>query len=144
MARGMANGEGITSQASTNEYRQAHDRVFGERKAGSRGRWVWDEDAGKLVRAEDYRPQSMAVNASILADRIHEGTTFDEGSRVVDIGSRRKRREFMARTGMVESSDVSKSWLEGKQREKDRKIDRSTDAAFESAARRLYNQGKLR
>ncbi len=143
MARGTVTGEGIVSQASTDELREAHERIWGD-KPVQRGRWVWDPEAQKLVRAEDYCPPSMARDAPIIADRIHEGTHFDDGERVVDIGSRRKRREFMRRTGVEDAADASPQWFEGKRKEKDRQVDRSTDAAFESAARKLYSQGKIR
>lgn len=144
MARGMVNGEVIQSQASTDEYRESHDRTFPTYERGQRGRWIWDASVGKLVRAEDYVPPTRALDAPIITDRIHEGTTFDEGNRVVDIGSRSKRREFMKRTGLEDSGDVSKSWLENQKRERERHLDRVTDRAFDEAARKLHNERKLR
>lgn len=144
MARGSVVGESIQSQAATEEYRESHERVFGDRPKNVRGRWIWDEQAGKLVRAEDYVPPAMAVNAPIISDRIHEGTTFDEGGRVVDIGSRTKRREFMRRTGLEDAGDASRAWLEGQRRDRERSLDRATDRAFDEAARKLHNERKLR
>lgn len=144
MARGTVGGETPVSQAATDDYRAEHDRIFGERTPGQRGRWIWDAQAGKLVRAEDYRPPDLAVNAPIIADRIHEGATFDDGTRTVDIGSRAKRREFMRSTGLVETSDVSRGWLEKQRQHRERDADRRTDAAFDAAARRLHNAGRLK
>jgi len=142
MARGTAVGEPVVSQARTPEFDAGYDRAFGPDRKPERGRWVMVD--GKLVSAEDYRPPARAVDAPIIADRIHEGTTLDVGDRIVDIGSRRKRRQFMRETGLVESSDCSKAWLAKQAAEKDKRADRATDNAFEQAARKLYNQGKLR
>jgi hypothetical protein len=144
MARGMAAGEQIVSQAATDEFRAGHERAFGERKPGQRGRWVWDEQAGRLVRAEDYRPPARALDAPIIADRIHEGTTLDDGERVRDLGSRRKRRAFMRETGLVETADCSRSWLEGQAKARERAAERRIDRSAEEAARKLYAQRKWR
>lgn len=144
MARGMAVGEQIVSQAATEEFRAGHERTFGERQPGQRGRWVWDAAAGNLVRAEDYRPPARALDAPIIADRIHEGTTFDDGTRVRDLGSRAKRRAFLREAGLVESSDCSRSWLESQAKRRERAVDQRIDASAEQAARKLYYQRKLR
>ena len=144
MARGMVAGEGIVSQAATDEFREGHERVFGERQSGQRGRWIYDAELGRLVRAEDYRPPAQALNAPIIADRIHEGTTIHDGERVVDIGSRQKRRDFMRRTGLEDAGDASRSYLAGQRREQERAVERSTERAFDQAARKLHNEGKLR
>lgn len=144
MARGSVVGEPIQSQAASEEYRAEHERVFGERKPGQRGRWIYDEAAGRLVRAEDYVPPAHAVNAPIIADRVHEGTTFHDGERVVDIGSRQKRRAFMRERGLEDAGDASRSWLDGRKKDVERRADRSADRAFDEAARKLHNQGKLR
>lgn len=142
MARGMANGEPTVSQASTNEYRSGHDRTFGERKPGQRGRWAWDEEAGRLVRAEDYRAPVRALDAPIIADRIHEGTTFHDGERVRDLGSRTKRRAFLRETGLAEASDYSGEYREKAAQTRERTADRRIDASAEAAVRKLYDQRK--
>lgn len=143
MARGMVVGESIVSQASTEEFREGYARTFGDKKP-QRGRWVWDAQAGKLVSAEGYVPPALAVDAPIIADRIHEGTTFDDGERVRDLGSRRKRREFMRETGVADAADVSPAWLDSQKRDRERQADRRAEAAFEKAREKLYLQGKLR
>lgn len=144
MARGMVNNEAIQSQAATDEFRENHSRIFGDRPKNVRGRWIWDEGLGKLVRAEDYRPPDQARDAPIIADRIHEGTYFDDGSRVRDLGSRRKRREFMRETGVTERSDFGPNWSERQTAKREREVDHRTHTAVEQAKRKLYAQGKFR
>jgi hypothetical protein len=146
MARGMAAGEGITSQAQSAAFDEGADRLgLGKsERARERGRFIWDEQAQKLVRAEDYRAPERAIDAPIIADRIHEGTHFDDGQRVRNIGSRRKRREFLRETGLSERSDYGPGWRERTRGEHERQLDRKTDGAFEQAAKKLYHQGKLR
>ena len=144
MARGTVIGEQVVSQASTEEYRAGHDRTFGERRPGQRGRWIWDAEVGRLVRAEDYRAPPVKCGTGIIADRIHEGTTFDDGERVRDLGSRRKRREFLRETGLVETSDCSKLWLESQARARESAAERRIDQSADAAARKLYHQGKMR
>lgn len=143
MARGMVVGEPITSQAGTEQFREGYDRTFGDKKP-QRGRWVWDAEAGRLVSAVEYAPPSRALDAPIISDRIHEGTTFDDGERVCDIGSRRKRREFMRARGLEDATDASPQYRENVRKQMERDDDRRRDAAFDAAARKFYAQGKLR
>jgi hypothetical protein len=54
-------------------------------------------------RLHEYAPPEetqtqMAIHAPILVDRYMEGTRTVEG---IDIGSRRKRREYMKQTGVA-------------------------------------------
>jgi hypothetical protein len=140
MARGMVNGERIVSQASTDEFRENHERIFGERKP-CRGRWVWDPEEQRLVSAEDYRPQPRAVDGTIMVDRFMEGAVAPDGT---DIGSRRKRQAYMRETGVVDASDCSSRWYEGQKRERERQTERSTESAFDRAARKLYAERKLK
>jgi hypothetical protein len=143
MARGMANNEPIVSQAATEDYRRNYP--FGDRKA-QRGSWVMDPKTGKLVPSSEYRRTDgeAAIHAPIIADRLHEGTFFDDGDRKRDLGSRRKRREFLRETGLAEKSDASPSWLESRAKAREREADRRVDASAEQAARKLYHLGKMR
>ena len=142
--RGTPGGETPVSKAATDDYRDAHDRVFGERKPGQRGRWVWDASVGRLVRAEDYLPPDLARDAPIIADRIHEGTFVDTGDGMRDVGSRAKRRQYMRDTGLSEASDYGPNWNGRKEAERERVLDRRTHEACEEAKRTLYRQGKWR
>jgi len=106
MARGMAAGEPIISQANTPEFEEGHARTFGESKV-QRGRWVWDEAQGKLVSAEEYQPPERAVDAPILAGRFYENVCAVDGT---DIGSRRKRNDYMKAHGYADTSDYKGVW----------------------------------
>jgi hypothetical protein len=141
MARGMANGEAIQSQAATEEYRENHDRIFGDRKP-CRGKWVMTPEG--LVPVEDYvPPDAEAKFAPIIADRIREGQTFHDGDRVVDIGSRRKLRDYLKSSGLAEASDYGPGWGERQKAKIERERDQHQHKAFDQAARMLHNKGKL-
>lgn len=144
MARGMAAGEQIVSQAATNEFRAGHDRTFGMDRKPQRGRWVWDPERKCLVDAASYRAPEKAKDAPIIADRLHEGTTFEIDGKRHDIGSRRKRRDFMRAVGVEDATDCSPRWLVEQAQEKERKADRVQESAFKRAAEKLYLEGKLR
>src|SRR4030042_483559 len=103
MARGTANNEPVVSQANTPAYRENYPlsgRV-------QRGRWVWDAEQGHLVSAEQYRPAPRAIDAPIITDRLHEGTTFDDGHSARGIGTRRTRRAFMREAGVQDATTGS-------------------------------------
>lgn len=144
MARGTVVGESVVSQASTDEYRENHEKALGERPQGVRGRWVWDETRKELVRAEDYRPPPAKCGTGIMADRVHEGTFYDDGDRKIPIDSRAKRRAFMRERGVAESSDYSPQYREQAARRQERSVERRIDSCAEEAARKLYHQGKMR
>jgi hypothetical protein len=112
----MANGEGIQSQAATDEYREAHQRIFGDRPV-QRGLWIYDEAQQKLVRAEDYVPPEHATNAPIMVDRFYEGTKAPDGA---DIGSRRKHRQYMKDRGLAPMDDFSQGHFDRMAAEKKR------------------------
>jgi hypothetical protein len=101
MARGMVVGEAIVSQAQTKEFDEGYERVFGARKP-QRGRWVWDAAQGKLVSAEEYVPSEAKHGTGIMVDRFMEGDRAPDGT---DIGSRQKRKAWMAATDSVDFSD---------------------------------------
>jgi hypothetical protein len=104
MARGSVVGEPIQSQAASEEYRSEHERVFGERKPGQRGRWIYDEAAVRLVRAEDYASPAEARSAPIMVDRFMEGQRTADG---VDISSRAKRKAYMEAHGVADYQDYA-------------------------------------
>jgi hypothetical protein len=77
----------------------------GHPKATERGFVAW-EDYG-------YVEGDVALNAPVLVDRFYENTAATDGT---DIGSRRKHREYMKRTGLAPSSDFSPGWYERQRR----------------------------
>lgn len=141
--RGTPGGETPVSKARTREWDEGYDRALPGAKP-QRGRWVWDAVAGRLVSADEYRAPPVKCGTGILADRIHEGTTFHDGDKIRDLGSRAKRRQFMRETGMAEASDYSRNYREAKAKERERAIERRIDASAEAAARKLYHEGKWR
>lgn len=101
MARGMVNGEPVVSQANSDEFREGYERTFGDRKP-QRGRWVYDAALGKCVPADEYQPPEAKHGAGIMVDRFMEGDRAPDGT---DIGSRRKRKDWMRATDTVEFDD---------------------------------------
>jgi hypothetical protein len=101
MARGMVNGESIVSQASTEQYRDGYERTFGDKKP-QRGRFVYDAAQGKCVPADEYQAPEAKHGTGIMVDRFMEGDRAPDGS---DIGSRRKRKDWMRATDSVEYDD---------------------------------------
>ena len=101
MARGMVVGEAVVSQANNDAYREGYAKALGDGKP-QHGRWVWDPDAKCLVDAASYVPPARAVDAPIISGRIHEGVVAPDGT---DIGSRAKRKAWMAATGTVDYDD---------------------------------------
>lgn len=135
MARGMVNGEAIVSQAGTDEFREGYSRIYGDRKP-QRGRWVWDEAAGKLVSAEDYVTPERAVSAPIMVDRFYEGVRATDGT---DIGSRRKHRAYMKDRGLAPADDFSPSWYAKQHKDREQAVRKERR---EVIARKLYEIDK--
>ena len=116
MARGMVVGEAIVSQANTQEYNDGYERTFGDRKP-VRGRWIYDARLGKCVPADEYQPESRALDAPIITDRWYEGQAALDGT---DIGSRAKREAYMKAKGLVDANDFSQSYFDRQRAEKAR------------------------
>ncbi len=141
MARGMANGESINSQANTDAFREGFERVFGERKAKP-GRYVFDEVQQKFVPAEEYQPPVEAKDAPIMAGRFYENLRTTDGT---PINSRRQHQAFMKEKGLAVISDY-KNHLEQKahEREKMLKGDFDHKARREAVGRAWYEAEKKR
>jgi hypothetical protein len=139
MARGMVVNEAIVSQASTNEFREGHERTFGPSKV-ERGRFIWDETQQKLVRAEDYVAPSRALDAPVMAGRFYEGASFNDGEKVHDLGSRSKHRAFMREKGWATADDFEESWTKAEQARDARRTEQKLPdkSRREAVARALY------
>lgn len=135
MARGMANGEPIVSQAQTEAFDEGYDRVFGKNRKPHRGRWVWDEGQQKLVSADEYVAPVRALDAPVMVDRFYENTAATDGT---DIGSRRKHREYMNARGLAPGGDYSPQWYESRRKEMKRDADRQRHATLERALYKLH------
>ena len=118
MARGMANGEPIVSQAQTEEYDEGYERTFGKGRKAQRGRWVYDKAQHKLVPADEYQSpeEEYAINSGIMVDRFYEGQKAPDGT---DIGSRKKHRAYMKAKGLTTMDDFGPEYHARKKRERD-------------------------
>lgn len=135
MARGMVNGEPIVSQANSEDFEKGYARTFPDAKV-VRGRWIWDAEAGKLVPADEYRAPESEGRVEIMAGRFYENTCTTDG---VDIGSRAKRKRYMAEHGLADSSDYKNHWQEApKRRAEEHKRDVSTDV--DNVVRELHQR----
>lgn len=117
----MSTGKDPKTMPGTAEFRDGYDRAFGQRKP-QRGRWIYDTQ-GNAISADEYVTPEEARNAPICVDRFMEGASTIDG---VDIGSRRKRKEYMRRNGVADSSDVSSKWVQGRREEKQRRASEIT------------------
>lgn len=113
---------------------------YGVEKKG--GRWIWDEQAQKLVRAEDYVPPQMARNADIMVDRFMEGQTTADG---VDISSRAKRRAYMQAHGVADYDDFKEVRAKARaEKEARRRGEFKPDPQLrETIGRALYREKKI-
>ena len=108
MSERSIKGQSTQRYEVTDAYRATHEAVFGERKP-SRGRWVWDKDRQALVPEAEFTPPPENSHVEVMCDFNLDGTRAPDGT---DIGSRRKRDEWMRRNGVTFASDYSKETLE--------------------------------
>ena len=101
MARGIANNEPTVSQANNDAFRAGYERALGDAKP-TRGRWVYDVRLKCCVPADEYEPPARALDAPVMVDRFMEGDRSPDG---VDIGSRRKRKDWMRAADVVDHGD---------------------------------------
>src|SRR5688500_10932626 len=91
----------------TEAFRQHHESVFGDVKP-ARGKWVWDRERRELVPAHEYvAPESGPGRTMVVSDLYMDGARATDGT---DIGSRRKRREYMRENGLADADDYKQSW----------------------------------
>lgn len=102
----------------------------GHPKASSNG-FVAIEDLDDAPVAESY-----AIHSGIMVDRFYENTKTTDG---VDIGSRRKHRDYMKATGLAPASDFSPGYYERVRKEQKQAADR---ARRETVARAVYQKFK--
>ena len=97
----------------------------------SRKRYVYrkDETSGELVAIEvnpDY--ERYAERTPVSTDLYMDGTRSTDG---VDIGSRAKRRQYMAARGLADADDFRGVWAKAeKERASNRDNSRATDIAM--------------
>ena len=70
----------------------------------------------KITDIESEPISHNALNAPILMDRFYENTAATDG---VDIGSRRKHKEYMKQRDLAPTSDFSPEWYAKQKRAKE-------------------------
>ena len=139
MARGTAVGEPVVSQANSEAYDEGYVRNFGDHPP-VRGKWIWDERQQRLVSAEDYIPESKAVDAPIMAGRFYENTAATDGS---DISTRRRHRDYMKAHGLTTADDYRETWKKAQERREAAKQGHIPDPKRrEVLARKMYEIDK--
>ena len=131
--RGMVAGQVITTQAQTKEFDEGYERIFGK-GGGERGRFVYRD--GGLVRVDaDWTDAETRAGKS--EEEVYGHLQTPDG---VDISSRRKRREYMAATGVTDSSDYSPGFLEKRRKEIRREQDRQRKTDLVDTYKRLRGE----
>jgi hypothetical protein len=104
--RGMVAGQAIQTQGPSKEYDEGFDRTFGERKR-LRGKFVWDSERQEMVPVGPDWTDAERRAQTGTEELTHGNIRAPDGT---DISSKRKRREYMHRAGVTDSSDFSSSW----------------------------------
>lgn len=131
--RGMVAGQPIQTQAQTAEFDEGYERIFGK-GGGERGRFVYRD--GQCVRVgADWTDAERRAGQSEEEAYGHAVTA--DG---VDISSRRKRREYMAATGVTDSSDYSPAFLEKRRKEIRTEQDRQRKADLIDTYKKLRRE----
>jgi hypothetical protein len=130
----------------TREYADGHERIFGKREAQP-GRWVQDPSTGKLIPAESYTGPATeeARNAPVMVDRFYENTSvpvYENGQvKQVDIGSRKRHREYMRQRGLTTADDYDRPGGEWERAAKER--EQRAQGIFPDARERRMELGRI-
>lgn len=130
----MSTGADSKTMPVTQEYEDGFKRTFGDRKP-QRGRWVADPETGKLIPAEQYVPKSVSKRVPVVTDRYYEGTRALDANRT-DIGSRRKRTEYMKRRGLIDQADFTPQYIAREREHKQRQHEKNIEKAVIEAVMR--------
>lgn len=107
--RGMVAGQPIQTGATSDEYREAHDRIFGKDRKPQRGRYVFVEELGKCVPVgEDW--SDTPRRAQVPTEEIVYGNA--KATDGTPINSRKKHREYLKRNGLAMANDFSEGYRE--------------------------------
>ena len=99
------------NQGNSSKYVDGHEQTFGEKPTGVRGRYVWDKEQEKLVRAEEYTPPE---------GKLHVQEDIKPFKSPIDgtiINSRSDLRRHNKQHGVTDSRDYSKEHYEKKAKE---------------------------
>ncbi len=119
--RGMVAGQPIQTQAPSKEYDEGYEAIFGKDRKPIRGRWRINPETGESEPiGEDWT--DAETRAAHTTEEIAYGNLRTSDG--VDISSRKKRREYMAATGVTDSSDFGPGYQERRKKEQAREQDR--------------------
>ncbi|HAM41748.1 MAG TPA: hypothetical protein DCP69_10560 [Candidatus Omnitrophica bacterium] len=134
----MVAGQAIQTQPQTKEFDEGYERTFGKDRSPIRGRFVQRPETGELIPASEYvRPASTrALDAPIMAGRFYENVCTVDG---VDIGSRKKRREYMRSNNLADTDDFKGEWTKAaKRRDEIREGRHDSKERREALGRAMY------
>lgn len=128
----------IKTRPQSKEYDEGYDRTFGADRKPVRGRWIWDEATNTLVPADQYNRAPQAIHAPIMVDRYMEGVRATDGT---DIGSRRKRRDWMRVHGYADASDYGPDYGDRVRASRERAEDKQLRDDVGRAAYQVIDKG---
>lgn len=79
MSRNEITGDEIKTKPATQQFRQNHEAIFGQKRI-ERGRWIQDPATGKLLSPSEYSKQEKQRLHDIFIDRFeaYESPITDE------------------------------------------------------------------
>ena len=131
MSRNDVTGDEIKSKATTEQYRQSHERIFGNKI--QRGRWIQHPETGELISASEYaREQQAKVDIFIDKFEAYESPITGEV-----INNRRKRDYDLKSSGsrQYEGRKIEQQEADKFHAERERKL---ANSMRETAQRTLY------
>lgn len=125
------------SMPQSKEFDENYDRAFGKSEERNKGgRWRWSAELKKLVECgSDEDLMDLAKSAPIMVDRFMEGARATDGT---DISNRTRRREYMRRMGITDTSDYNPDWGDRVKSASERKEDKSIRESVERSIYKLY------
>lgn len=116
--KGMVAGQAIQTQAQSKEFDEGYERTFGK-GTKERGRFVYRD--GQMVRVDaDWTDAERRALTTTEGIEYSNAVTTDG----VDISSRKKRRDYMAATGVTDASDFGPGYAERRKKDAEKANDR--------------------
>lgn len=114
--KGMVAGQPIKTGAQTREYDEGHERIFGKDRTPTRGRFVYSEEHHGMIQVgSDWEPTDRAGAPRKSEAEIYGNDVAQDGS---DISSKKRRRDYMKREGVADTSDFTGGYWEKKVKER--------------------------
>jgi hypothetical protein len=84
----------------------------------------------------DYEPPART---QINMDRYYEGTAATDGT---DIGSRKKRKEYMKRHGLADADDFKETWAKAQREREEFRAGRARDPLLREQLNRAFYEAQ--